>query len=237
MTPLEKEYSKQLKLLKKRAKSWEKKYHIVYNIPKTPKTITKKSVEKLKNIQYKNFTDSQKKKFKREYNKSYDNGDIKKSNKKKSYSPPTENDYIEQNEKVTHIYEDDFSDDDALDVTEEYDAWVDDLINEILILDGPARNQEARNQIYNILWESRHNLGDKAFYDLLSKGDTVTRLHELATRASMAYLKRGQSSSDVADSALLEFAYILNNNTPLTIDQTIAIQTGERADIGLFDDE
>ena len=61
LTPNQLEYQKQLKNLQRRIKSWQRKgYEFDVNIPSKPERITKKDIQKLKNIQFKRFSKEEK---------------------------------------------------------------------------------------------------------------------------------------------------------------------------------
>ena len=90
--------------LKNRGYKWKKKYHIIPTIPdiNSVERVTKKFIESIKRITYKNLTEKEKQEFSQNYTRAYDRGEIKVP--RTTYEPPTETQFI-KNGKVYANYE------------------------------------------------------------------------------------------------------------------------------------
>lgn len=191
LTPNQREYQKQLKLLKRRQKSWLKKgYNFGVYMPQfneNPRTVTKKEIERLKQVQFKNFTPEQKQVAKKHYEQDKTPWGIEFERK-------------------------------PLKTIEEIQQWIDDIINEILNPDLLEKEREgAKDLLYGIIENARRELGDRAFYDYLQDPEVVTKLKNAASNYIQSYRKK--NGTDTGDESLREFSETLNLNRPLTQEQ------------------
>ena len=198
LTPNQREYQKQLKLLKRRKKSWIKKgYNFNEYIPyftENPHKVTKKDIERLKKVQFKNFTPEQKQVAKRRY------------------------------EQDKHEWGIEFEHDKPIKTIAEIQQWIDDIINEILNPDLLEREREgAKDMLYNIIENARRELGDRSFYDYLQDPEVVTKLKNAASQYVQSYRKK--NGTDTGDESLREFTETLNLGRPLTQEQAEDLET------------
>lgn len=236
---LRQEAIREIEKLKRRTKYWEQKYHYKVDIPdiSNAKRVTKQFVQKLHDIRYKNLTEKQKKEYSRNYTRAYDNGEINIPKPHTTYEPPTESQF------TSGIF-DDFSQipaDDAdfsqepVDTAEEIDAFINSMIDEIL--GEPNHNQEAREYLESLLWEARHNYGDRGFYEMLQDDSIVRSLQDSAYTAQVVSPTRNGDMRRETEVAIVDFATTLNSGRPLSIEQQEMLWSTQRADIGLYDED
>lgn len=198
LTPNQSEYQRQLRLLKRRVKSWERKgYLFEIRIPEIPKRVTKKDIQKLKNIQFKRFT-------KEERNKAWGRYQIR-----EELSREPEVNYDD------YWYEPEYR---PVNTMAEIQQWLDDIINEILNPELLERDREgAKELLETIIDNARRELGDKSFYDYLQDPEVVTKLKNAASNYRQSYRKK--NGTDTGDESLREFTETLNIGRPLTQEQ------------------
>ena len=206
LTPNQLEYQKQLKLLKKRIKSWERKGYLYdYSLPETPKRINKKDIQKLKNIQFRKFTKEQKQQLRRNYEH---REELKRQEEYEDgwgwYEPDYSTYWPESNEPVN--------------TEREISRWLDDIIDEIINPDLIERERAgAKDLLKAIIDNARRELGEKGFYTYLQDPKVVTDLKNAASRYIQSYRKK--NGYDNGDASLREFTETLNLGRPLTQEQ------------------
>lgn len=219
-SPLQKEWEKQYKLLKRRAKSWEKTHRVLYNdLPSKPKRITKESIEKVKNIRWKNIPEQKRQEYRQDYEEAYENRELPiPEDNIPPYTPPSEDDF----------YADDYNHDDywwedtpnePANSREEIDAFIEETIESILDVSGIDRPNEAIRAILSTLLDNlRFSIGDDAFYEFLSDSSTVQALTEAAQTAMATSPTKGGNGTEKqqAQDAIAKFTFILNNKRPLS---------------------
>lgn len=198
LTPNQIEYQRQVKLLKRRIKSWERKgYLFEVRIPEMVKRVTKKNIQELKSIQFKNFT-------KEERDIAWGRYQIR-----LELSREPEINYDD------YWYEPEYR---PVNTMDEIQQWIDDIINEILNPDLLERDREgAKELLETIIDNARQRLGDKGFYDYLQDPEVVTKLKNAASNYRQSYRKK--NGTDTGDESLREFTETLNLGRPLTQEQ------------------
>ena len=197
LTPNQFEYQKQLKNLQRRIKSWQRKgYEFDVNIPSKPERITKKDIQKLKNIQFKRFSKEEKQLARYRH---------------------------EELEERNQTYYDDSdlgyeTTDAPVDTIQEMDAWLEELFNSIL---NPTiieeEREDAKDTLLNLLETTKRELGVKNFYNYLQQKDVVDKLNTYASDYINSYVKH--DGTDTGAIPLQKFAETLNLGRPLTLEQ------------------
>lgn len=217
LTKRQQEYKHELSLLKKRARRWQKTDRILFeDFSSMPERVTEKDIKKLRSIRKSTFTEKQKQTYRENYEEAYEQGRItipEKNNK--PYSPPTEQDYLNnQSIPTNEIWED--TDNEPAHYDAEIQAWIDDIIEAILDTSGIVRvNYAVRETFNSLLGQLRVQLGDKGFYEYMSTGQVVNELHNIAYTGMSTSPTKGTQAPGAGD-AIAHFTFILNNSTPLT---------------------
>lgn len=221
-------YKKELSLLKRRIKSWEKTHRVLYtNIPKRPKNITEKSIEKLRKIRWRTLSEKVKKEARENYEYKYEEKEIPiPEENREPYTPPTEEDFY--NDFSNYPIEDwqETPNEPAISKAE-IDAFIEDTINTILDTGNIQRvNEDARTTLESLLDQLRHELGDEGFYIYLSDPEIVAELTSSAqTSMATSPPKQGNGAEKQnASDAIQQFAYILNRHRPLDTTQAQRLQ-------------
>jgi len=225
----EHEYS----LLKRRAKYWEKTKHILVDTDiEKPKRVTQKSINKIKNIRLSNMTEKETRKYQEAYQEKYDNSD---TSNEKPYIPPTEYDYMNDPDWVASQWWED-TPNEPIDIRQEYDAWINDLIDSILTIadnSSPRVNEDLRSIFKGLLEDSRQAMGDKAFYEYLSNSDVISRLQSIAYEGMST--SPTPANQHIIDGAIVDFAVTLNMGRPLSDEQAYTLQLNSAVDFD-YDD-
>lgn len=198
LTPNQLEYQKQLKLLKRRIKSWERKgYEFDIHIPETPERIRKRDIQKLKNIQFKRFSKEEKQLARYRH---------------------------EEIEERNNTYYEDYNDwyfepsDEPVSSIAEMDAWLEETFNEILNPSIVDREREgAREILLTQLETSKRELGVKGMYEYLQQPDVVNKLQSYASEYIASYQRK--DGTDTGSTPLVKFCEVLNLGRPLTQEQ------------------
>lgn len=228
LTPRQKEWETEYKKLKRRVSDWKRKFHAVPDLPIKPERITKKDIERLKQLKWKNISEAEKKQWRREYEYRYENKMPDVYQPKLPYNPPSEQDFYneitpEQLEYEKQFVDDTYweeSDEDGYTETvvsrDEIEAWINENINTIAVdreLDG------VREQLSALVLEAADAYGDYGEY-LSYLEDNADTLNKLAEKAMSGYRGKGGKIYQEDSSALSEFATVLNGNRPLTQSQS-----------------
>lgn len=198
LTPNQLEYQKQLKLLKRRIKSWERKgYTFDVYIPETPERIRKKDIQKLKNIQFKRFSKEEKQLARYRH---------------------------EEIEERNNTYYEDYNDwyfepsDEPVSTVAEMDAWLEETFNEILNPSLVEREREgAKEVLRNLLDTAKAELGVKPMYEYLQQPNVADKLQSYASEYISSYQRK--DGTDTGSTPLVKFAETLNLGRPLTQEQ------------------
>lgn len=190
LTPNQKEYNKQIRLLEKRIENWERTKQIRYtDIPERPKRITKKDIDRIKNIQYKNFSQEERDRYHKEYIDYYENDSI----------------------GPEHT-------DEPVKTEAEMDAWLDETFNQILNPSLIEREREgAKDILRNLLDTAKAELGVKPMYEYLQQPNVVDKLQTYASEYISSYQRK--DGTDTGSTPLVKFAETLNLGRPLTQEQ------------------
>lgn len=198
LTPNQLEYQKQLKLLKRRIKSWERKgYEFEIYIPETPERIRKRDIQKLKNIQFKRFSKEEKQLARYRH---------------------------EEIEELNNTYYEDYNDwyfeptDEPVSSIAEMDAWLEETFNEILNPSLVERERDgAKEVLRNLLDTAKAELGVKSMYEYLQQPKVVDKLQSYASEYISSYQRK--DGTDTGSTPLVKFAETLNLGRPLTQEQ------------------
>jgi hypothetical protein len=230
LTPLQMEYQKEIKLLKRRTKQWQKSHRILYtDIPEMPKRVTKQSIEKIKQVRFKNLTEKQIKSAQKAYNIAYDRGELPETRKpKKEYKPPTENDFLNDNDYdySEDRYEDEFeesysTDNEPADTIEEIEGYIEQILEGVFDYSGTDRiNADVDSILRQLVDNARARMGDREFYEFLSSGDTVSELNRHAVNAVSGSPTGKNPNIPDSNFEIAQFATILNMNRPLSVEQS-----------------
>ena len=206
LTPNQLEYQRQLKLLKRREKSWEKKgysfgVYIPY-IPSNPSRVTKKDIQRIKKIQFKNFTKIQR--------------EVARKNYEYEHTPIDDNDFYDDSD---YWFETDWHESpEPIKTTQEMDAWLEETFNEILNPSVVDREREgAREILLTQLETSKRELGVKGMYEYLQQPDVVNKLQTYASEYISSYQRK--DGTDTGSTPLVKFCEVLNLGRPLTQEQ------------------
>ena len=220
-------------LLTKRAKKWEETNHILVDTDiKKPKRVTQKSINKIKNIRLSNMSEKEIKKYQEAYQEKYDSSD---TSNEKSYTPPTEDDFYSDNiPSQGNTW--DFTPNEPNDIRQEYDIWINDLIDSILTIadnSSPRVNEEVRSIFTRLLEDSRREMGDKAFYEYLSDPDVISLLQNIAYEGMST--SPTPANQYVIDGAIVDFAVTLNMGKPLSDEDAYNLQASGTMDFDYSD--
>lgn len=218
-------YEEAYKRYENRIKSWTKKFHaLVKQIPKVKftKNISEKSIERLEKQKWTQYSERKKKQARKEYEIQYENREPSVYAPKPPYTPPTEQDFLnnisfDELEHEKQFLEPDYEEPDEDGYTEtvvsrdEIEAWIDANIETITVdreLDG------VREQLSNLVLEAADAYGDYDDY-LNYLEQNASRLNNLAQKAMSGYRGKGGKVYQEDSGALAEFATVLNLNRPL----------------------
>lgn len=198
LTPNQLEYQRQLKLLKRRIRAWERRgYDFGIRVPKPPKRVTTKDIQKLKDIQFKRFT-------KEERRIAWARYEERESEERYDY------DYTEVYERETT--------DEPVKTISEMDAWLEETFNEILNPSLVEREREgAKEVLRNLLDTAKAELGVKPMYEYLQQPKVVDKLQTYASEYISSYQRK--DGTDTGSTPLVKFAETLNLGRPLTQEQ------------------
>lgn len=227
LTPRQQEWEIEFKKLQRRVREWKRKFHAVPDLPQKPERITKKEIERLKQFKWKNIEESVKKRWRKEYEYRYEQKDEEVYQPKLPYTPPTEQDFLnnisfDELEHEKQFIEPDYEEPDEDGYTEtvvsrdEIEAWIDANINTITVdreLDG------VREQLNSLVLEAADSYGDYGDY-LNYLEQNASRLNNLAQKAMSGYRGKGGKIYQEDSGALAEFATVLNLNRPLDQSQS-----------------
>lgn len=208
------QFQKELQNLRRRAKEWERKQGIKFtDFPTMPEHVTKKDIQRVKEIRLKNFTPQQVKQYRKEYQ--YRTG----------YEPPTEDDFYngtapqqpdepEWDESWGEQSTDDYKTD------AELDAWIEEKIEEItqptLVNDNVPRElaEERKDELTDYMYNAKLRMGTRNFYEFLQDEETCAALQAAASD----YVNESEGSKQTAFD-INQFLTILNLGRPLTQQQ------------------
>lgn len=218
-------FQQELKKLHRRASEWERKRGISFtDFPTMPQRVTRKDIERVKQIRLKNFTPQEIKQYQKEY--AYRNLPAVPTD---DYSPPTEDDYL-TGDYDPYWYEPDWdeswgqqSENPALS-TAEMEAWIQEKIDSILNPTLLEREREgAKELLRSIIDNAKEQIGTKGFYEFLQDPENAGKLEASAHAYLQSYQKK--NGTDTGGPALEEFTETLNLNRPLTDEQAYELST------------
>lgn len=226
LTPRQQEWETEYKKLQRRVRDWKRKFHAVPDLPVKPERITKKDIERLKQFKWKNISEAEKKQWRQEYEYRYENKMPEVYQPKPPYTPPTEEDFIKNISFEDLEHEKQFVDDtyyeepdedgyaETVVSRDEIEAWVD---RNIYSISSEHENEGVKEFLENLVLEAADNYGDYEGY-LNHLEANADRLNKLAEKA-VKYHKKNSPEKQEEQSAVNEFATILNLGRPLTQSQ------------------
>lgn len=240
ISPEKQNYLKELKRLKDRIRYWEQVKRAKFtDIPKKGSQSYTKAAERLRKIQWSNFTEEQKREYRTNYDIAYENGEYSSKDKYKLFTPPSENDFYNNNPFTpSNTWQE--TPNEPADERIEYDLECDRLIDTILQegvpeKDGQAAREYMRERLRILLEDSKQRLGDRAFYNYLKSG-ALAELQRIADDAIFKYLKRFEEQP-TTDYLTSQFATVLNMGRPLDDEQGYTLQMEGHVDFRYDDDE
>ena len=226
-SPQRKQYEHELYLLKNRQRTWVKTKH--YILPEIKKKKSNesysKAAERLHGIRLSSFTKEQKEQYSKNYEIKYEAGDLTTDKKyNEPYTPPSENDFYESDYDYDNYWWEETENEPA-DEKAEYAAEIERLIDEIVVEADPRSGREyVRNILHGILNNSRTMKGDEEFYKTIKDNDTLGTLQKIADEAINRYIKKGEDAEGIVNSLISQFATVLNDNRPLTDEQSYTLE-------------
>lgn len=225
LTPRQREWETEYKKLRRRVRDWKRKFHAVPDMPVKPERITKKDIERLKQFKWKNISEAEKKQWRKEYEYRYENKMPEVYQPKPPYTPPTEQEFLDnlsldelEHEKQFLEPDSDEPDEDGYTETvvsrDEIEAWID---ANIYSISSDRENEGVKELLENLVLEAADACGDYEGY-LNHLEANADRLNKLAQKA-VKYRRRGSPEKQEEQSAVSEFATILNLGRPLTTSQ------------------
>ena len=227
MTPRQQEWEKEFEKLKRRARDWKRKFHAVIDLPTKPERITKRDIERLKEMKWKNLADVEKKKAREEYEYKYEQKMPEIYKPEPPYTPPTEQDYYdnpdygedydreweEQHPEWDEEDEDGYTE--TVDSRAEIEEWITKVIDTIS-LDREIPN--VRETLLSLIEDAaRANDYSNDFYKYLEGNSD--RFNELAIKALHGYIKKSDGSTvyleEGGENALPAFVTLLNYGRPI----------------------
>lgn len=212
------QFQKELQNLRRRAKEWERKQGIKFtDFPTMPERVTKKDIQRVREIRLKNFTPQQVERYRKEYQY------------RTNYEPPTEDQYL-RDDYDPYWYEPEWDDSwgeesstPALS-TAEMEAWIQEKIDSILNPTLLEREREgAKELLRTIIDNAKEQIGTKGFYEFLQDPENAGKLEASAHAYLQSYQKK--NGTDTGGPALEEFTETLNLNRPLTDEQAYELST------------
>ena len=205
-----------------RAGDWTRKFHAVADIPTKPARATKSAVQRIKEMTWKNIDEATKKQYRKEYEYRYENKMPEVYQPKLPYTPPTEQEFLDNLslEELGHekqFLEPDYEEPDEDGYKEsavsrdEIEAWID---ANIYSISSERENEGVKERLENLVLEAADNYGVYEGY-LNYLEANADRLNKLAEKA-VKYHKKGSPEKQEEQSAVTEFATILNLGRPLT---------------------
>ena len=197
-------------------------------MPTKPERITKKDIERLKEITWKKLTETQKQRARKEYTYRYDEKWEEVYQPQPPYTPPTESQWYD-----TLDYEDDDLYDDSFEPEEldedgyretvvsedEVEAWLESTIDAITIdRELPEVREDLKDLVRKAVESSDYS---REYFEYLESNSG--RFNELARKAIYAYPLRNGSIrylEDGGETAYAGFATLLNRGRPLTQSQS-----------------
>lgn len=215
----------EIRKLKNRAKTWERKYHISYtNIPTMPERVTKKDIARVKSITYRNLTEQELKVASKEYTYRYENGLLPKQyTPSTQFVPNTERQWEQGQENPQPEQPDDGNESPAVSETE-IDAWIQNIFDDILDMsqiDKP--NMEVRAILEGLLEAAMNRMGKQAFYEWLENGETQEQLKRQAYPAIAVSPPKPGELVPRYQTYVEQFATILNQGKPLSMEQSMTL--------------
>ena len=222
-------YEEAYRRYENRNKSWTKKFHVVMKqIPKVKysKNITEKSIERLEKQKWGEFSQRKRKEGRKQYEILYENKSPSVYTPKPPYEPPTEQDFynnitLEEPEHEKQFVDDSRNeepDEDGYTETvisrDEIEAWID---ANIYSISSERENEGVKELLEKITLEAADAYGDYEGY-LNHLEANADRLNKLAEKV-VKYHKKGSPEKQEEQSAIAEFATILNLGRPLTPSQ------------------
>ncbi len=196
-------------------------------MPNRPENIHKKDIERLKNINWKNITDVEKKKAREEYEYKYEQKMPEIYKPEPPYSPPSEQDYYdnpdygedydreweEQHPEWDEEDEDGYTE--TVDSRAEIEEWIEKVIDTIS-LDREIPN--VRETLLSLIEDAaRANDYSNDFYKYLEENSD--RFNELAVKALHGYIKKSDGNTvyleEGGENAMPAFVTLLNYGRPI----------------------
>lgn len=232
LTPNQLEWEKEFTRLKKRVTEWKRKFHAIIDLPTKPERITKKDIERLKEIKWKQIPEILKKKAREEYEYRYEQKMPEVYIPAPSYTPPTEQDYFDEPDYGdSYDFGMDEEDEDPLDSRAEIEAWIAETIDTITIdadtgnsVHPPIKNYDnltevdgVRDTLKRLVLEAADEYDNyKEYLSYLEQN--ADRLNHYATLGLMGYFNpKTQFVEILYPSAVQQFATILNLDRPLDV--------------------
>lgn len=222
-------YEEAYKRYENRIKSWTKKFHaIVKQIPKVKytKNISEKSIERLEKQKWTKYSERKKKEARKKYEIQYENRAPSVYTPKPAYTPPTEQDFLnnisfDELEHEKQFIEPDYEqpDEDGYRETvvsrDEIEAWIDRNIYSITV---DKENEGAKELLERLILEAADAYGDyEGYYNYLEAN--AAQLNQLAEKI-IKYHNKKSSAYQEESASLSQFATILNLGRPLTPSQS-----------------
>lgn len=219
-----------MKRLKRRVADWKRKFHAVIDLPVKPERITKRDIERLKEIKWKNLADIEKKKAREEYEYKYEQKMPEIYNPVLPYTPPTEHDYYdnpdygadydrEWEEQHPDWNEDEDGYTETIDSRAEIEQWINDVIETISV---DREIPDARNRLISLVEDAaRANDYSLDFYHYLEKN--TAKFNKLAIKAMHGYILRNSEIKNLdagGENAMPQFITLLNYGKPLDVYQS-----------------
>lgn len=226
-SPQRKQYEKELSLLKRRRKEWEKTKHYVLtdvNEKKSHESYSE-AAKRLKGIRLSSFTKEQKEQYLRNYEIKYEAGEITTDKKyDEPFNPPSEDDFYNNYDNYDDYWWEETENEPAQE-EQEYSADIEELIEEIVSSsDVQGGRDNVRETLRNLLNNARTQMGDKTFYQYLKDSNALKDLQDAANEAIFKYIKKGEDYDSSINSLLSRFATILNRNRPLSDEQSYTLE-------------
>lgn len=218
LTKNQQQFQREISNLRRRAREWERTKGIKFtDFPSMPERVTKKDIQRVREIRLKNFTQQQLEKYRKEYRY------------RTNYNPPTESDFyngVETAQPDEPEWDDSWGEESETPAlsTAEMEAWIQEKIDSILNPTLLEREREgAKELLRTIIDNAKHELGTKGFYEFLQDPENAGKLEAAAHAYLQSYQKK--NGTDTGGPALEEFVQTLNLNRPITDEQAYELST------------
>lgn len=214
LTKNQQQFQREIANLRRRAREWERTRGIKFtDFPSMPEQVTKKDIQRVREIRLKNFTKQQVEQYRKEYKY------------RTNYNPPTESDFyngVEPPQPDEPDWDENWGErtDEKYKTDAELDAWIEEKILEVTEPTFYNPNvprelaEERKEELRNYMYDAKLRMGTRNFYEFLQDEEIFAQLNHATTE----YVNESKGT-DQTSFSVNSFLTILNLGRPLTREQ------------------